>query len=455
MRILQVIHQFPPYSSQGSEVYCLNLSRQLRETEDVRVFHISNAPRRWRRRLVQEEHLGVPAYHWVDPGEYSRVASWPNTLLKDSFREVLEEFRPQIVHFHNYLSLGDDLVTIASSTGAAVVYTLHDYGLICPNALLLRSDRTVCQKETPDFFQDCCPTLIRTGNAGRRAWSANFPSLARWRLFSQQHPQPAARAVLLLGVAAAERLWGDPRITDVTAKRDFFFSHTRRLFEDADLFLAPSKFLMDRYVSCGLPKEKIVHMRYGMPAATKIATPPAGPEGSLRFGYLGALHPHKGLELLIEAFKGLGDRASLHIHGSVFGSPVSRNFFGRIRDNKSSNITFHGAYDNHNIHEIFQQLDVLVVPSVWYENSPLTIHEAFIYGVPVITANSGGMAELVEDGVSGLHFRRGDVTDLRRKMLQVIDDPTILCDLRKGIPDVPRIETHARELRGKYMGLLQ
>src|SRR5688572_30346572 len=102
MRILQVIHQFPPYSSQGSEVYCLNLSRELIKKDEVRVFHVSNAPGRWRRRLVREQHLGIPTYYCVDLSDYARVANWPNPFLQTSFKTALDEFAPDIVHFHNY-----------------------------------------------------------------------------------------------------------------------------------------------------------------------------------------------------------------------------------------------------------------------------------------------------------------------------------------------------------------
>src|SRR5207344_803324 len=89
MRILQIIHQFPPHSSQGSEVYCYNLSRQLIQTEDVRVFHISNTARRWRRRLLETTHAGLPIYHCIDGREYSRLATWPNEFLRSRFQDVL------------------------------------------------------------------------------------------------------------------------------------------------------------------------------------------------------------------------------------------------------------------------------------------------------------------------------------------------------------------------------
>jgi glycosyltransferase involved in cell wall biosynthesis len=452
MRILQVIHQFPPYSSQGSEIYCRNLSKQLSETEDVRVFHISPTAGRWSRRLARESHAGLSTYHCVDGGEYSRLAAWPNAFLRKSFKTVLDEFDPQVVHFHNYLSLGDDLVSMARSKGTSVVFTLHDFGLICPNTFLFRTDGKLCTKDTSDFFQDCCPTLIRTTDRNDSPWNTKIPSLARWRLFARQHPQPLLRNLLLYAVRAGERLWGDPTSSDIPRKREFFFTHTRRIFQNVNLFLAPSQFLLARYVSCGLPAEKIAYTRYGMRRSGPKVRRATSPE--IRFGYIGALHPQKGIELLLEAFKGLQDRASLHVHGSVFNSPVSNNYWRRISAQQPSTVIFHGGYDNDRINEIFETIDVIVVPSLWYENSPLTIQEAFIFGVPVITADSGGMAELVRHDVDGLHFRQGNPADLRQRMLEVVNEPGILDRLRKGIPPVMDIELHTIEVRGIYRKLL-
>src|SRR5207249_10604123 len=151
------------------------------------------------------------------------------------------------------------------ASGASVVYTLHDYGLICPNALLLRDDGALCGKQHPDFFQDCCPLLIRTG--GRRLeapWTAWLPSLARWQLFARQHPRPGVRALLGAAIDRAARWLGEPRSAHIERKRDFFLTHTRRIFRDVDLFIAPSEFLLRRYVSCGLPRRKILFARYGI-----------------------------------------------------------------------------------------------------------------------------------------------------------------------------------------------
>lgn len=452
MRILQVIHQFPPFSSQGSEVYCYQLARYLTATDQVGVFHISNTQPRRPHRLVRDTYDGIATFHCIDGGEYARVADWPNRFLQQQFEAVLTEYQPEIVHFHNYLSLGDDLVSLARARGAKVVYTLHDYGLICPNNLLLRSDGQLCSKQHGDFFQDCCPVLIRTSGGQVPGLAAQLPSLSRWRLFANQFPQPQVRQLLQWAVKLAERWLGDPAHTDVDRKREFYLRQTRRLFATVDLFLAPSEFLRRRYMSCGIDGRKIHYVRCGMRRFEPL-TPSPNP-GPLRFGYIGALHSHKGIEVLLEAFTGLGDRASLHIYGSTFGSPISESYWQRISRQENTGVVIHGRYDNAKIGEILVGLDAVVVPSIWFENSPLTIQEAFIAGVPVITSNQGGMAELVRDRIDGRHFQIGDVADLRRVLQELIEDPEQLQRLRVQIPPVPTIADQAAVVRGHYLSLL-
>lgn len=391
---------------------------------------------------------GIKVYHCIDGAEYARVADWPNRFMQDRFREVVNEFRPEIVHFHNYLSLGDDLVDMASDVGAKVVYTLHDYGLICPNNLLLKTDGRLCDKQDGGYFQDCCPAGFRISGGRVPYVSRHLPSLDRWRMFANQHPGLFMRPVLKVSVGLAEGIMGDPEKTDVEAKKAFYLRQTRKIFTGVDLFIAPSEYLRQRYIACGLPEKKILFLRNGM---RHFERSPRRSEGrGVKFGYIGALHAHKGVEVLLNAFRGLGARASLHIYGSAFGSPISENHWRRISGETSQGVVFHGPYDNSRIGEILAGFDVVVVPSVWFENSPLTIQEAFIAGVPVVTSNQGGMAELVRDGVDGLHFRLGDAENLRSQMERLIEDPTLLDDLRSNIPSVPGIEGQVAVVRRLY-----
>jgi glycosyltransferase involved in cell wall biosynthesis len=454
MRILQVIHQYPPFSSQGSEVYCQTLSHCLKTLGDqVAVFHLSNTRPRRPRRLNETHQDGMSFYHCIDSGEYSRLANWPNHFLRESFCHTLATFQPDVVHFHNYLSLGDDLVNLAKTKGAKVIYTLHDYGLICPNALLLRHGGELCGKSTPDFFEGCCPELIRSAGGASPRFASRLPSLARWRQYANNQSNPYRRAFLRKAVGIAESILGAPETSAVAEKKSFFLQATHRIFQQVDLFLAPSAYLRGRYLACGIDPDRILHLRYGLVHVPRVPRQPRQ-DDRLRFGYIGAFHAHKGVDILLTAFRGLGDRASLHLHGSSFDSPVSEAHFKRSTAEPIPGVVLHGRYDNSAIGAILAGLDAVIVPSRWYENSPLTIQEAQIAGVPVITSDVGGMAELVRDGIDGRQFRCNDPMDLRRILLSLIEAPDQLKALRANAPEVPTIEQQSSKVRECYSSLL-
>lgn len=460
MRILQINHQFPPVFATRLGVACWQLSTSLAATDEVSVFHISEVPKKTPRRIERSFADGCKMFHGIDGGHYARVANRKNPILQRQFESVLEETQPQIVHFHNYLSLGDDLPTIAKRTGAKVVYTLHDYGLVCPNHLLLRTDGKICGKSDGNFFQDCCPVTIRaigniTNKSGKAPWiRSKLPPLSRWQVFANQQANPIVRTLLKTALKIPRAIYGDPNSAAFDEKRDFFFEHTKRIFNDVDLFISPSEFLMDKYISCGLSRDKVHFVRYGMRPMDQQAHPAASDE-KLRFGFIGAFHSHKGLDVLIEAFRGLGDRGNLHIHGSCFGGPVAESYWNRITQNAPAGFHFFGAYKNEDLEKILTTLDVVVVPSIWFENSPFTIQEAFQSGAPVITSNVGGMAELVRDGIDGMHFKVGDSNDLKRCMLKIIDNPSLLQQMRDNLPALPRLSEQAAIVRQKYQQLLE
>ena len=111
---------------------------------------------------------------------------------------------------------------------------------------------------------------------------------------------------------------------------------------------------------------------------------------------------------------------------------------------------FAGAFDRSRVHEVYEQMDVLVVPSLWLENSPLVIHEAFMAGVPVVGARIGGIPGLVEPGVSGLLYEATSAADLASALQRFIDRPALVAELAHGLPAVKSIDQDAREWEAIY-----
>jgi glycosyltransferase involved in cell wall biosynthesis len=226
----------------------------------------------------------------------------------------------------------------------------------------------------------------------------------------------------------------------------------RQALAEVDRFLAPSRFLRERFIEFGIPAEKILYKDNGFDLAQFHSirrSPPCGRR--VVFAYIGTLVEHKGVHILIEAFNRLGPAAAeLRIYGDLHVFPQYTARLQALATHPA--ITFAGGFDNREAGRILTEVDALVVPSLWFENSPLTIHEALLAGVPVIASRLGGMAEYVEHGQTGLLFHPGDVEDLCAQLEWVLAHPQAFAAM--PAPRYASLDEHARELVALYQELL-
>ena len=180
------------------------------------------------------------------------------------------------------------------------------------------------------------------------------------------------------------------------------------------------------------------------------------------FGYIGRHHPSKGIDHLLQAFSTLVGDCKLRIWGRPEGqlSNSLKRMCDELEISKES-IEWLPEYQNENIvQDVLNHCDCIVVPSIWDENSPLVIHEAQQLGVPVITADHGGMGEYVKDGENGQTFKHRNPEDLSRVMQTALDEPEMLMEFGKRgylfSPEgnVPSIEEHVEAIIGHYEKLI-
>jgi glycosyltransferase involved in cell wall biosynthesis len=214
-----------------------------------------------------------------------------------------------------------------------------------------------------------------------------------------------------------------------------------------DSFVAPTRFARDRAIEFGVPAARVRVSPYGAVEGPHRPRP-SGPRR--RIGYVGTLAPHKGVHILVEAFRGLpAEDATLDLYGSPSVHPhyVQELRKAVIGDPR---IRFRGPFADGGQKDAYAQLDVLVVPSLWWENSPLTVLEALSQGVPVIASGTGGVPELIADGDTGLLVRAGDVAALRAALDDVVSGRR-LAEARAAIA-VKTVAEGARELLELYSG---
>ena len=452
MKIIQVIHRFPPHSLGGSEVYTYTLSRELAKEHEVYVFHAINNPD------SEEYEMSCGAYEgfqvcrinntFKDCTSFRRT--YKNDAIAKSFGDFLEKVQPDIVHFGHLIELSTTLIVEAKKRNIPVVFTLHDFWLFCQLGQLLKSDLSLCQGPTISECSKCLAPHLATSKGLRKLFHMvrravpNFQQRTRLRKILSVLYRHYAEIISLRNVNEHAHI----------QERAIHIKHICSL---VDLFIAPSRFLLEKSVEFGIPRQKIIYCDYGFDMAlfTNFAK---APSPKIRFGYIGTLIPSKGIHVLLQAFNSIENQnVELRIHGYFVPFHLGFEDYPDYLRSLCQKVNLHwcGKYENRDVAGLLSHIDVLVVPSIWYENSPLTIHEAFMAGIPVITSNIGGMAELISDGENGLHFQVGDPADLAKQMKKVLDDPGLIERLKENIRPVIPIEVHAMEIEKVYRGVMR
>jgi glycosyltransferase involved in cell wall biosynthesis len=240
--------------------------------------------------------------------------------------------------------------------------------------------------------------------------------------------------------------WLRPALAPLFLYRDRV---VRRAALRAHQFLSPSQFLADQYVVAGFDPEAFTVLENGIDVARILSFPWRPSDGPLRVTFLGSLAWQKGVHVLAEAFRDLPPGAArLRIWGNPTVFPA---YSARVRELLNDpDEQLMGPIPNEQVGRVLADSDVMVVPSLWYENSPVVIQEARAAGVPVIASGHGALQEKVRHGVDGLHFPPGDAGALARTLSRLLEDRDLLPTLRQGIPAPMDISDHVDQLETIY-----
>ncbi len=377
MRIALVVHKFPPAAYGGTEVYTLNLARGLSAQHEVAVFYRDDGDgTRFREDWEARETFRV----WRVGRAFRAGAASPAALFWDtffnpdverSFQRFLAAFQPDLVHFQHLMLLSYRLPALSGAIPKLL--TLHDYWFLCANSQLIWPDAQLCRGKALGMHCARCATA-RIGspllNLGRPAFAALF----------QMRDALVRRAALRIG-----------------------------------RFISPSHFLREQYLRVGFPQQPFAVLENGVNVA-QLRSFPAIPtqDGRLRVTYLGALAWQKGVHVLVEAARAL---PPVRFHLRIYGNPHTfPDYSARLRALANPlTTTFAGPVPNANVGRVLAETDVLAVPSLWYENSPVVIQEAHARGVPLLASDTGALPEKV--GRGGMLVPRGDVSAWRDALL--------------------------------------
>lgn len=439
LRVLHAIHDFLPRHRAGSEIYAFDLTRALARRHDVCLVAAEYDPAvphgtiRWR--TVE----GLPVVEIVNNWEFTTFEdTYASARLNRQLAHVLDATSPDVLHVHNLLNLSFDLPRLARERGVPSVATLHDYTLVCASGgqRVHAAESFVCDTIDTDrcarcFTESPFHARLAVGRVARRPAGRQLVEVAA-----------ALRRRLPMLTRAADYLPpAEIRAGDIQRR----LAYARHVFEQIDWFVAPSAALAGEYVRLGLDPDRIEVSDYGF---VPIAREPRAAAAHPRFGFVGTLTWHKGAHVFVEALKDLRGRWEARVHGDPRVAPRYASELQRSAVDLP--IHFPGGFDRDRLAGVYAAIDVLVVPSLWPENSPLVVHEAFMHGAAVVAARMGGLTGLVTDGVNGFLYDAYSPDDLRDRLQRFVDDPALAARLAGAAPPVKSIDDDAAEWERRY-----
>ncbi len=449
MRICLVAHGLPPVERTGVENYTDALAAALARLGHTILVFVPRRDARLPNGSLRREARGAVEIHWIvqnaDPTGPREMLERPGVTRE--FGRFLERERPEIVHFQHWIKLGVGLVFEARQRGIPTVYTAHDYFPVCHRYTLLRPDLAHCEVRGDSMACARCDLAAsflnaraeRLGDYQMGALPEQLTSDERAALADllEDRPEPAGFSESDVDAACDLR-------RDLDSMR-------ARAFAAVERILAPTNFLARELVRGGVDRRKIHLQPYGIANGDLLGLPPIRPDprAPVRFGYLGGLAKQKGVHVLLEGF----ERARVRAELAVFGGGSDAEYVERLaREAGRIGARWGGPYERKDLPQKLAELDALIVPSIWAENYPIVIREAFSARRPVLASALGAIPESVRDGVDGLLFAPGDPAALARAIEKACA-PGALEALAAGIPEVKTIDQEAEELLAHYRAL--
>lgn len=410
LRVLVAAHSHPALSKGGAEIAAFEMFDRLRDRPGTESWFLGcqRADRGRRLGSVLTQPFGEREYLYAPNGfDWFKFAN-PDPNFPREFRALLAELRPDIVHFHHFNIFGVEVFKHVRDVlpDARIVLTLHEYLAICNHfgQMITTGRHALCYESSPNRCAACFPER-----------------------------SPA----------------------------DFFLRKLfiERFFDHIDAFVSPSRFLADRFIAWGLPAAKMVTIE-NIIRPGRLTSPPLRTDTLLRFGFFGQISALKGIDILFEAARMLDDDGvtgiTFEIHGDYLGQPAEfQTAFLASLETASRNIRFIGPYDQDNVDRLMSTVDAVLVPSIWWENSPVVIQESLRNDKPVICSDIGGMAEMVRDGRDGFHFPAGNAMALADLLKRILADRTMLTGIGQTINHPPEAEEIVQKHIGLYQRLLE
>lgn len=420
MRILLALHTWPPEGKGGTEAHAQSVAAALSERgHQIGVFARTGRPERPEFEVTTswEGKTSVSRINNTYAQEETFEATYKNQRIHEAFEREMDEFKPDLVHIHHLTGLSTTIIEAVKARGLPLVITLHDFWMQCPRGQRMTNGLSLCETIDRTNCLSCLSKLWPNYFKDRE----NEPTIVDLR--GQLSPASLAE----------------------------FDRHMTYALNLCDVVVAPSAFHAERIQDFPIDPDRVVALPHGLSPIAGLKPRDTGKKPT-RIGYLGSVIPVKGVHVLIEAFMKLGRRdLSLHIHGEVMRHHEDLTYGARLQAQarRAPNIHFHGGYVVQDLQKLLSELDILVVPSIWWETYCLTIREGLMAGIPVVASDLGALREALDGERDGLLFRPGDADHLKQRLTELIDQPEVYaryCNRGAAVKPMARYVTELEAL---------
>lgn len=415
LSVMHIVHGWPPFAVGGTEQYAWLLAHAQVTKHRVAVFS----------RLAEDGRRSGDRIAYLDNGVRVRFVvnnfdqrnpvarnAMKNRVFEREMVRFLEQTRPDLVHIHHLAGHCASLMGMIERRGIPIVYQVQDWWALCARSNLWQAGDTLCPGPVPARCAGCLPM---TGLRPRRLLNSALHFVRR---------REVARQV-----------------------------------RKASAYILGSQAILEWYRRARIlrPAAAVHVLDYGVPGGLRQQSNQADrtqPGSRLVFGFIGAMMPHKGAHVAVEAFQGIDPGAA---QLRLWGDPeADSDYTARLlKGAKPGSIEFLRRFDEEKKSAIYESMDVLIVPSVGLESFGIVAREAMAAGVPVLASRRGALEELHIDGVCGATFTPGDSEELRGWVNRLIDDPSILGRWRRNLPEPTTVESHADIIDDIYHRVLE
>lgn len=439
MKIVFFVHCFFPDHFYGTETYTLELAKNYKKWgHDVSVVSALFQGEPEAAALVtMYSHEEIPVF-CIDKNKipHSRVKeTYYQEAMKPIFIELLGELKPDLVHVTHLINHTSALLEATRALNIPAYATFTDFFGFCLNNKLEAADGELCSGPSKSR-SNCVACYIKDAS---RSASSGWMSYAKTGASAKLIASTATVFRKLPGIKGGAV---DGLVEDIVCRPNTLSALYNSAYSGA---VAPTAFLKTAYSKNNI--EVPMHALWFGVDIDRRAKSERAPGHVPVIGFIGQIAPHKGTDLLVEAFKRLPlGSARLRIFGPEDQDPSY--MAGLKQSAKGSDVEFKGTFAQTEMANVLRDLDLLVIPSRWYENSPLVLLNALATHTPVLVSNVEGMTEFLRPGINGEAFERGSASDLYEKLLTWVRNPSILYGLSRTTsfertPEIMAKETFA------------